>query len=269
MAIDTAQGQLRWTWKLKGVGDGLVAQADGTTWFVDEPMNPPGEPQLVSISRNGALRLIPPSRGGRPLATYDDRLMLWSGELVSTVDGSIVDEIGTAGGGYSYTIDPMTPLFGDGVLYLVGNNWGLDVATPVYPGASIRRFDPLTGNMDWTVRLDVLGTPSPPYGTETSQPLLLADQSVLVARGDSAARWPWQLLEISPEGAAAWACDLPAGSQYGYATVIANERLFTVSLFNGFVASQSIEAFDVPGLELASQGWVVLGGTPEGGGRPR
>lgn len=252
VALSTSTGEISWTWEGNGVIHSLIAGVDGTSWLYDDPVA--SHAGLVSLSRDGVVlsdATVMAGAYGSPIATNGDRVILAGGGLVSTVTHAEFGKIGS----YFVGANP-TPLLGDGFAYSIANSY--------VDGWYMERFRSADGGKQWEARLDQMGTPSPPLSTETSQPVLTADEGVLVAKGDSGGR-NWDLVKVSSEGTADFACHLPGTARYPDAAVLVNGRWTTVSQFN----ETSIVSFDVGNVALAPSGWTMVRGRPEGSGTPQ
>lgn len=270
VALSTTDGTTQWTWQASGFVQGVVAEANGSLWLYEYPVISSSQTRMTHLSSIGIATPSPYMEAGEPLATYDGRLVVYAGQLLSSVDGSLVSWLAGTGGSISNSRDAISPLLGNGFGYTVGRNWGRNAFDVVVPGSFVRRFNPKDGEEQWAIRLDQLGTPSNEWSPVNSQPVLLGDQSVLVAKGDFEGT-VWQLVEVSPEGSAAFVCDLPMQGQgtYDGRVTLSNGRWTVVRQDNsGIVPSWTVMSFDVGDAAEALNGWTSLGGGPEGTGRP-
>jgi hypothetical protein len=150
-------------------------------------------------------------------------------------------------------------------------------------------FDPASGQVQWTLNPTLTaagpgGTQTPAYwgGAALLAPVLTDRHTLLLAVGSSynnqledtnaAGAIAPALEEIHPSGALLYSCPLavdPNGFYMDYlgGTALTHGRwLVARGIFTGV---PRIEAYDVMGADLATHGWVTIGGNPGQSGAPR
>lgn len=218
-----------------------IADEKGSTYELRPPLTPPGW-SVTSRTAGGTSRWAVGTFQKGFLAVGADLLVMATGEVLSTLDGTRRFKA------------PVPPNVQNFSVALVSESV-LAGVTLMQPRASQIDFhDSRTGAFR--------GTRSFTHDWIRVLPVLTSRETVLYATAPTATQ-NLDLRETRPDGSDAWVC--PVSRSEPLVQMLVHLLKGRLVLANAL----GLEAYDLPGLELAPKGWVAYGGGPNGGFSPR
>jgi hypothetical protein len=229
---------------------------------------------LISFGPMGALRFsVPSDHPDPPVAAFNGELLLASGVVYSTLDGS--SKPSTRG---QQSFRPPSVLMAQSSRYRwVGDPCdGYDDCSevPALPNVPYQPFLRLEGWSTGATAPRFTLAASYPGWTEFAEPQLLTDGSALFAT-DSVYQGGTVLRAIAPSGAEKFSCVLGTDPLIHWRgpTALVSARWAVVEQqecpFCVHDPAPLLRVFFAAGLEVASTGWTGLQGNPGGSGSPR
>jgi hypothetical protein len=280
-ALSAATGAVRWqsagVTRLPSLAADEAGNAYATATFEADGGTFSG---LVSFSPAGAERWrTDNSWYGYLLAVAGGKLMLTDssgGSLYGTATGDKV--VPPSGSTLAYGSDL---LLGPSAAFVLGQQYCPMCAypgVPVAPRLLLRRLDLVDASRRWDAELSPVGGPM-----TVSEVTLAQNGDVLLALGPA----PFLLAPITAtssfkamtgDGAERFACALPGPGAFDFitydgATALHAGRWVVAAQPHCFTCTREpaaeLRAFEVPGYDLASSGWVARSGSNRRSGRPR
>ncbi len=242
VALNALTGKTEWVTPVEGrfgkVASGLTGDAFvGTENAPDEPVGH----RLYALTATGQIRWVSSAPSSEYPSVWNRVVVTGSANATDALSGATLWSHGGA---------PAVPgVLGNGSSYSI-------VWRPGVGAHDLVRRDLRTGAEQWTVHMPLVWSLSDLMLTDGGDVMLLR------MTGDFAQSY--EVARFSARGDEKWSCPLPPLAFHGGAALL-DGRLVT-KIVSG---ASGIAAYEVPGSKLASEGWVVYGGSPRRDGRPK